>query len=147
MSPSEIVRTFIEDKLNKKDLQGMLDMMSDDIHYQNMPLRAAVGKTEMMDFMRDMGEIDDMTLTIKNIAATGRVVFLERSDSWTMNGVKVVEPFVGVFEVNDDGKICRWSDYFDLRSWESANQHPPAFFAKWARADYKHYYENRLGSP
>jgi limonene-1,2-epoxide hydrolase len=136
MNPSEIVRAFIEEKVNKKDLHGMLDMMSDDIHYQNMPLRAAIGKAEMVDFMKDMGEIQDMTLTIKNIAANGRVVFVERSDTWTMNGVTVVEPFVGVFEIDDDGKICRWSNYFDLRSWERANQHPPEFFAKWARPDY-----------
>ena len=88
-----------------------------------------------------MGQIADMTLTIKNIAASGNVVFTERSDSWTMNGVKVVEPFVGVFEVNSEGKISRWCDYFDLRSWELSNQHPKEFFVKWARADYKNRYK------
>jgi limonene-1,2-epoxide hydrolase len=47
---------------------------------------------------------------------------------------------VGVFEVNGAGKISRWCDYFDLRSWELSNQHPREFFTKWARTDYRHRY-------
>lgn len=138
--PIKIVRTFIEEMINKKNIAGMLDMLDDDILYQNMPLAPAKGKAQMIDFVKDMGEIADMTLTIRNIAANGNLVFAERSDSWTMNGVKVVEPFVGVFEVNDAGKITRWCDYFDLRSWEWSGQHPKEFFVKWARDDYKDRY-------
>ncbi len=136
--PIEIVREFIEEKVNKNDPEGMVAMLAEDIHYQNMPFRAARGIPEFIDFVKDMGEIQDMTLTIKNMAANGNVVFAERSDSWTMNGVTVVEPFVGVFEVNDQCKISRWCDYFDLRSWEQAGQHPAEMFAKWAREDYQH---------
>lgn len=139
--PIKIVRTFIEEMISKNNIPGMLDMLADDIYYQNMPLAPAIGKEQMIDFCKDMGQIADMTLKIKNIAANGNVVFTERSDSWTMNGVKVVEPFVGVFEVNSEGKISRWCDYFDLRSWELSNQHPREFFIKWARADYKNRYK------
>lgn len=138
--PQSIVRIFIEEMISKNNIQGMLDMLADDIHYQNMPLAPAIGKAQMIDFCKDMGQIADMTLTIKNIASNGNVVFVERSDSWTMNGVKVVEPFAGVFEVNSEGKISRWCDYFDLRSWELSGQHSRNFFVKWARADYKKHY-------
>ena len=138
--PITIVRTFIEGKINGNDFPGMLDMLADDIYYHNMPLAPVHGKAQMLDFMQDMGQVSDMTLTIKNIAANGNVVFVERSDSWTMNGIKVVEPFVGVFEINSAGKISRWCDYFDLRSWEWSEQHPKRFFVKWARDDYKKHY-------
>lgn len=139
--PIAVVRTFIEGKINRNDFPGMLEMLADDIDYRNVPLAGARGKEQMMDFMKDMGLVTDMTLTIKNIAANGNVVFVERSDSWTMNGVKVVEPFVGVFEVDAEGKIRRWWDYFDLRSWEWSGQHPKGFFVKWAREDYRSHYE------
>ena len=139
--PIEIVRKFIEEMINGNNPEGIVSMVSDDVHYQNMPLAPAIGKEAFIDFIQDMGAIQDMTLTIRNIAANGNVVFTERSDSWTMNGVKVVEPFVGVFEIDEDGKISRWNDYFDLRSWEQSNQHPPEFFVKWAREDYRHLYE------
>lgn len=138
--PIAVVRKFIEEGINRNDFQAMLDLLADDIDYQNVPLRAARGKAEMIDFMKDMGQVSEMKLAIKNIAASGRVVFAERSDSWTMNGVKVVEPFVGVFEVNEEGRIKRWHDYFDLRSWEWSGQHPKEFFVKWARPDYRDRY-------
>ena len=138
-----IARKFVEQGINRKDIGLLIDMVADDVVYQNMPLRAARGKEEFIDFCKDMGEIQDMTLTIRNAAGNGNVAFLERSDSWTMNGIKVVEPFVGVFEINADGKIARWSDYFDLRSWEWSGQHPKEFFVKWAREDYRKHYEQR----
>lgn len=136
-----IARKFVEQGINKKDIPLMIEMLSDDIDYQNMPLRAARGKEEFIDFCKDMGEIQDMTLTIRNAAGSGNVAFLERSDSWTMNGIEVVEPFVGVFEINAEGKIKRWHDYFDLRSWELSGQHAREFFVKWARPDYRRLYE------
>ena len=139
--PIATVRKFIEEMINGNDLEGIVGMVADDIYYQNMPLAAANGKEAFIDFVKDMGEIQDMTLTIRNIAANDKVVFTERSDSWTMNGEQVVEPFVGVFEVTDDGKISRWCDYFDLRSWELSGQHPREFFVKWAREDYRHLYQ------
>ena len=135
-----IARRFVEEGINKKTIALLIDMVADDVLYQNMPLRPARGKAEFIDFCKDMGEIQDMTLTIRNAAGNGNIAFLERSDSWTMNGVKVVEPFVGVFEINADGKIQRWCDYFDLRSWEWSGQHPKEFFVKWAREDYKAHY-------
>jgi limonene-1,2-epoxide hydrolase len=72
-----------------------------------------------------------MTLTIHHIAENENgTVFTERSDSWTMNGVKVVCPFVGVFQVRD-GKIVSWKDYFDLDQWASSGQHSAEFWEKW----------------
>ena len=45
-------------------------------------------------------------------------VLAERVDYFTMNdGRKVVLPVNGVFEVRD-GKITRFSDYFDLADFE-----------------------------
>ncbi|HEY1971206.1 MAG TPA: nuclear transport factor 2 family protein [Pseudonocardia sp.] len=89
-SPLETVRTFIEEMINGNNPEGILSMVSDDIFYQNMPLRPARGLAEMAEFIQDLGEIQDMTLTIHHIAENADgVVFTERSDSWTMNGVKV----------------------------------------------------------
>jgi limonene-1,2-epoxide hydrolase len=130
-SPLETVRTFIEEMINGNNPQGILSMVSEDIFYQNMPLKPARGIAEMAEFITDLGEIQDMTLTIHHIAENADgTVFTERSDSWTMNGIKVVCPFVGVFQVRD-GKIVSWKDYFDLDQWSSSGQHSEKFWEKW----------------
>ena len=48
--PIKIVRTFIEEMISKNNIPGMLDMLADDIYYQNMPLAPAIGKAQMIDF-------------------------------------------------------------------------------------------------
>ncbi|HTK60780.1 MAG TPA: limonene-1,2-epoxide hydrolase family protein [Pseudonocardia sp.] len=130
-TPLETVRTFIEEMINGNNPQGILSMVSEDVFYQNMPLKPARGIAEMAEFITDLGEIQDMTLKIHHIAENADgTVFTERSDSWTMNGVKVVCPFVGVFQVRM-GKIVSWKDYFDLDMWASSGQHSEEFWAKW----------------
>ena len=47
-------------------------------------------------------------------AVSGNVVINERIDRFEVSGKPVEPPVVGVFEVNDDGKITAWRDSFDL---------------------------------
>ena len=56
--------------------------------------------------------------TSVTLAAEPGLVLVERIDYFTMNdGRKVVLPVTGVFEVKN-GKITRFSDYFDLADFE-----------------------------
>ncbi|WP_244892710.1 limonene-1,2-epoxide hydrolase family protein [Mycobacterium asiaticum] len=57
-------------------------------------------------------------LDIVKLAAEPGLVLAERVDYFTMHdGRKVVLPVTGVFEV-ENGKITRFSDYFDLADFE-----------------------------
>ena len=45
------------------------------------------------------------------------VVFNERLDRFKMNGGWLELPVAGVFEVNENGKISLWRDYFDMGTY------------------------------
>jgi limonene-1,2-epoxide hydrolase len=47
------------------------------------------------------------------VASSGGVVFTERVDHFNSNGKTVEHYLVAVFEVNVDGKIAAWREYFD----------------------------------
>jgi limonene-1,2-epoxide hydrolase len=58
---------------------------------------------------------DAYAFEIVNIANDGSVVLTERLDYiQTPDGAKPAIPVMGTVVVGDDGKITRWTDYFDL---------------------------------
>ena len=52
-------------------------------------------------------------------SGTGNTVVTERLDCRDFNGkgwgLKL--PCIGMFDVNEAGKLCGWRDYFDNRMW------------------------------
>jgi limonene-1,2-epoxide hydrolase len=43
------------------------------------------------------------------------IVFTERTDNFVTNGVTIVHQLVAIFEVDTDGKISAWREYFDTK--------------------------------
>ncbi len=67
------------------------------------------------DFMKDKSAF---SAEIVKTVHDGNVVFNERVDEIVMeNGKKVDVPVVGMFELNEAGKIKVWRDYFDLATF------------------------------
>jgi limonene-1,2-epoxide hydrolase len=44
------------------------------------------------------------------------MVMTERVDSWSVGGKRIGTEIVGVFEIDSDGRIQRYQEYFDLKS-------------------------------
>jgi limonene-1,2-epoxide hydrolase len=57
--------------------------------------------------------IEEITLNVRNIGQVGDVVFIERVDEFVYNGHAGAVPVVGVIEINDDGSIQEWREYYD----------------------------------
>jgi len=58
---------------------------------------------------------DAYAFEIVNLASEGSVVLTERLDYiQAPDGNKPAIPVMGTFVVDDDGRITRWTDYFDL---------------------------------
>jgi limonene-1,2-epoxide hydrolase len=68
--------------------------------------------------------VESMRLDVINICARGNVVFVERIDSWVMNGVERRIPAVGVLEFDGD-LVKLWKEYYDLDSLKARMD--PAF--------------------
>lgn len=110
-----IVEKFI-DAWNRMDWDAVVDALSEDVFYHNIPMEPVIGKAAVAEFIKGMApkEVDWELLAI---ATSGNKVLTERVDRFLMGNDKKVElPVMGTFEIVD-GKIAKWRDYFDLASF------------------------------
>jgi limonene-1,2-epoxide hydrolase len=112
-SPQQIVETFI-DKWNAIDVQGALAMMAEDAVWDNIPLGPAKGMAEIQAVMAQFPEAQGIAFVTHHIAASGNVVLTERTDKFLIGEKWRSLRVMGAFEINDQGQIQHWRDYFDL---------------------------------
>lgn len=108
-----VVNQFIA-AIDRKDLDGAMDVVAEDCYYDNVPIGDMTGKAAMRDFLAPMVLNDGpVEFEILRQTASGNVVMNERIDKLpTKSGRQIELPVAGVFEVND-GLITFWRDYFD----------------------------------
>lgn len=116
MTNEAIIELFVE-RMNALDWDGVYALMSDDIVYHNMPFPPLEGLDAVKGFFSAVGNISESDWTIDNIACQGDVVLTERLDNFVLDGAGVSLPVMGIFELRD-GKICKWREYFDLKTFE-----------------------------
>lgn len=118
MTPSEIVTAFIR-AVERKDLDAALALVSDDISYENMPIAPIVGKAGMRATLDAFlgGAVTDVDWQILRQVESGNAVINERLDRFKIGEGWLELPIAGVFEVNADGLITLWRDYFDMGSY------------------------------
>jgi limonene-1,2-epoxide hydrolase len=108
-----LVRAFF-DAFQAKDLERAMDMMSEDIVYQNVPFPADRGKASVRRTLAAFGYfVTGFEVRWHNIAERDGVVLTERTDIMTGPLVYIDLPVCGTFELRD-GRITVWRDYFDL---------------------------------
>ena len=116
MTAVETVNEFIR-LIDAKDIEGAVALCADDVEYDNVPMGKNMGPAAVLEFLMPMvAGVDEVTFIVHRQTATGNVVMNERTDRFTKGGVSADIPVAGVFEVNDDGKITLWRDYFDMGS-------------------------------
>jgi len=112
-TPSEIVREFCA-AFGAKDLDAIAGLLADDVVYHNVGMEPAVGKEASLASIKgflDMSE--SLVFDIHRLAADGDTVLTERTDTFTINGVKAPIAVMGTFELRD-GLVVAWRDYFDM---------------------------------
>ncbi len=111
--PIATVRAFI-DAWNRRDRATIRAMFHPDISCTGASYPTANGVEEAMALSEPFLAAEVVDWDIIGIAQAGRTVFTERRDRFVFAGGQEVEvPAAGVFEINEDGKILRWQDYFD----------------------------------
>ena len=93
---------------------------TDDAVYVNMPWSGetiggtAIGEALVAPFRAKFARYES---TVHRVAATGDVVFGERTERFTrQDGTAFEVPAVGVVELRGD-RFCAWRDYFDSAHW------------------------------
>ena len=110
-----IVTAFVaEFDAEHPEVGTLLDYFSDDAVYHNIPTDPAEGKAAIEKGLSYTQQMSSRGWEVVNQAVNGNTVINERIDRFEVGGNQVELPVVGVFEVNDDGKITAWRDYFDM---------------------------------
>ena len=103
--------------MEKRDAEALRPLIADDAVYQNVGMPASSGVDAIVENMAAQFSMfpDAYAFEIVNIASDGAVVLTERLDYiQAPDGSKPAVPVMGTFIVGEDGKITRWTDYFDV---------------------------------
>jgi limonene-1,2-epoxide hydrolase len=110
---ASIVREFC-DLMVKRDVESLRPLLADDAVYQNTGMEATSGVEAILANLGGQFSAfpDSYEYRMQNLTAAENVVLTERLDMIrTPTGVQGV-PVMGAFVVHD-GKITRWTDYWD----------------------------------
>lgn len=110
---ADVVRDFLE-ALADGDVDTAIELVADDIVYQNVSLPTIRGKRRLEQgaracYRRGLG----FDVEIHRIAEAGSSVLTERTDAICVGSYRSQFWVCGIFEVSADGKITLWRDYFD----------------------------------
>lgn len=115
MTPIDTVTAFIA-HWNSGDMDAMYAMCREDVIWHNIPMEPIHGKPAMRDAVAGfMVGVDSCDWQIHAIAANGNTVLTERTDGFAMkDGRRAAIRLMGAFELDADGQIAAWRDYFDM---------------------------------
>jgi limonene-1,2-epoxide hydrolase len=114
MEARELVQEFC-DLMVKRDVEALRPFFADGAVYQNTGMAAASGIDEIIQNVAGQFAMFPDTYEYRtiNVAADGNVVLNERLDMIKgPDGSVHALPVMGTFVVRD-GKITRWTDYWD----------------------------------
>ncbi len=118
------------DRWNRRDIDGIIAALAEDIVYRNVPMAPMHGRAEVRAFITpNLIRVTRIEWIVHNLAVTadGSRVLTERSDNFHFNEQVVSVPVMGVFEFRGD-LIARWRDYADVgdfvRQMGAINQKP-----------------------
>jgi limonene-1,2-epoxide hydrolase len=113
VTPDETVTEFIR-RIEAKDVDGALELCTDDLEYDNVPMPTAHGKEATRAFLGPFVEgATAIEWVVHRQTATGDVVMNERTDRFQLGERWLEIAVAGIWELRD-GRIALWRDYFDL---------------------------------
>ena len=114
----QLVRAFLG-SWTSRNINSICGYFADDAVYHNVPVAPTKGIDGIRQiFMAFLEAFETANLEIVTLAAEPGLVIAERIDHFLMrNGKRIALPVTGVFEVKN-GRIARFSDYFDLADFE-----------------------------
>lgn len=117
MTAEETIDEFIA-RVVAVDLDGACELVSADLEYDNVPMGKNHGPDGLKAFLGPMvGGVEAVEFVVHRQVARDNLVMNERTDRFRINGQWIDLPVTGVFEIDADGRICLWRDYFDLATF------------------------------
>ena len=116
-TPADVVTAFIG-AVEALDIDAAVDLLSDDVSYENVPVTPIVGKEAVRSTLAGfLGVASAVEWPVLREIVVGNVVVNERLDRFEIGDGWLELPVAGFFEVTDDGLISLWRDYFDMTTY------------------------------
>jgi limonene-1,2-epoxide hydrolase len=117
-SAETVVRKYLA-AWKRSDLDELVSFISDDAVFTDGPRGVHHGIDAIRAELGTMVKVVPSTsVDIKKLVASGGTVMVERVDSFKLGGKPFDLEVAAVFDVDDNGRIKRWRDYYDLKSLE-----------------------------
>ena len=117
MSNIEIVQSFYK-AWAAGDLDGSLAHCTEDIVWDNVPLKPFEGKERVRRFLEKFANgMSHARYDIKNHLESGDLLMIEAVERYNKDGHSVAVPYMALFTMRD-GRIAEMRDYFDLATVE-----------------------------
>lgn len=118
--PVAVVEAMVA-AFNRRDAAAIAGLLTDDVMCAGIPLEPAHGRAATMEMLAPFLAAEAIDWRILAIAANGNIVFTERDDRFRFAGKDWTSVrAAGVFEIDGEGRIAAWRDYFDLAELERA---------------------------
>jgi len=96
-------------------MDEMIGFFSDDAVYIDGPRGVHTGIDAIRaELQSQLAMVRYTRVNIKSLAASGGSVLTERVDNCEIAGKSISFECVSVFDVDPEGRIVRWRDYYDL---------------------------------
>jgi ketosteroid isomerase-like protein len=129
------VVTRMWDALTAMDWETLKSCLAEDVFYEDVPTDDSGARNPENVVKRlsiAFDHLSDHQHILHHMACENDVVFLDHTEEWTFkSGEKVSHQFATLHEMRD-GKISRWSDYWDVSNF--VGQFPAWFLEEMAKS-------------
>ena len=113
-SAESVIRKFLG-CFSRSDVDELVGFFSDDAIYIDGPRGVHRGIDAIRtEFQSIVAMVPSTSVEIKSLATSDGTVLTERVDNFEVGGKQIGMEVVGVFDVDSEGRITRWRDYYDL---------------------------------
>lgn len=114
MTPDETVTAFIT-AIERMDVDAAAELLATTVVYENVPMQAVTGREVVRESLTNfLSTMTHVEWPVSVQVATGNHVANERVDRFKFEAGWLEVRVAGFFEIDDDGLIAVWRDYFDL---------------------------------
>jgi limonene-1,2-epoxide hydrolase len=100
--------------LADEDFDTFESLAAPELIWQNVGLPSIRGRSRILKLLRGGQGKFGFAVKFHRIAAEGGTVLTERTDAIILGPLRLQFWVCGTFEINDDGQITLWRDYFDM---------------------------------
>ena len=111
------------------DVDKIVSMFAPDGYWQlYMPSGPRIQGREALrtEILRQMSYVDKPECNITNILSSDTAVVTERRDYFTKNGVRALHHLLAIYELDREGLITAWREYFDTRDLAQQTRSDPS---------------------